>query len=425
MGEDNNPGRRDFIGKIAAYTGSALILGGIGWAGTKLTGSADSEVTYDGKLIKIGVVGTGSRGNYLLELLLSVPIVEVVAICDNYPPNLRQGLEIAKGKVRSYDNHLVMYEKEKLDAVVVATPLHQHAPVVLDAFEAGFHVFCEKSLARTVDDCVAMVKASQVAGKVFQIGLQRMFDQNYLAFMQMLKNNQIGRVTQVRAYWHRNNDWRRPIPSPELERKINWRLYNEYSCGLMTELVAHHIQVANWVLNATPVKVMGSGSINYWNDGREVFDNVNLVYEYPGGIHLNCDSMISNKHYGAEVQVLGDKGTFEMESGLFYTENPPPSPGILQLINTIEHGIFDAINLQGTSWAPELIIHDTPHYINPRKHTPDSTREQLVAFARFVQKGQPVPELVKHGFNTSVATLYGDIAIKENRIVTIPDEHRM
>jgi predicted dehydrogenase len=425
MNAENNPGRRDFLGKIAAYSGSVVILGGLGWAGSRLAETDEESIDYNGKPVRVGVVGTGSRGNLLLELMLSIPSIQIIAICDNYPPNLKLGFDIMQGKATTYVDHRKMFEQENLDAVVVATPLHQHAPVVLDAFSAGLHVFCEKTMARTVGECVSMVKASQEAGKVFQTGLQRMFDRNYLTFMEMLKNNHIGKITQIRAYWHRNNDWRRPVPSPELERKINWRLYHEYSCGLMTELAAHHIQVANWVLNDTPIRVMGSGSLNYWKDGREVYDNVNLVYEYPGGIHLDYDSLISNKHYGAEVQVMGDKGTFEMESGLFYSENPPPSPGILQLINNIEHGIFDAVNLQGTSWAPELITQDKPNHVNPGLKNPDSSREQLVAFAGFVLKGQPVPEITKQGFNASVATLYGDMAIKENRIITIPDEHRM
>jgi len=270
-----------------------------------------------------------------------------------------------------------------------------------------------------------MVKASEQAGKLFILGHQRMFDPNYLVAMELLKNKQIGKLTQIRAYWHRNGDWRRPVPSPELERKINWRLYNEYSCGLMTELASHHIHVANWVLNSSPISVMGSGSINYWKDGREVFDNVNLVYEYPGGIHFNYDSLISNKHYGMEIQVMGDKGTFEMESGLFYSENLPPSPGMLQMINNIERGIFDAVNLQGTSWAPELVSPDKPSPINPNKTIGDGTKELLIAFADFVKIGKPMPELTKIAFNATIATLYGDIAMKEKRIITIPNEHRM
>jgi len=425
MNENTKNGRREFIGKVATYTGGAIILGGTGWIGSACNETEKKALKSNEKPVKIGLVGTGSRGNFLLELLLAIPSAKIVALCDNYAPNLKLGHDITKGKAKTYTNHKEMFEKEQLDAVVVATPLSEHAHIVIDAFSAGLHVFCEKAMARTVEQCVEMVKASEQAGKLFILGHQRMFDPNYLVAMELLKNKQIGKLTQIRAYWHRNGDWRRPVPSPELERKINWRLYNEYSCGLMTELASHHIHVANWVLNSSPISVMGSGSINYWKDGREVFDNVNLVYEYPGGIHFNYDSLISNKHYGMEIQVMGDKGTFEMESGLFYSENLPPSPGMLQMINNIERGIFDAVNLQGTSWAPELISPDKPSPINPDKNIGDGTKELLIAFADFVKIGKPMPELTKIAFNATVATLYGDIAMKEKRIITIPNEHRM
>ena len=108
--------------------------------------------------------------------------------------------------------------------------------------------------------------------------------------IEFIRAGQLGNITQIRAYWHRNNDWRRTVPSPELEKKINWRLYKEFSCGLMTELASHQIQVANWALGEFPDKIMGAGSINYWKDGREVHDNVNLVYTYPGGTQLIYDS---------------------------------------------------------------------------------------------------------------------------------------
>ncbi len=421
---DNTNSRRQFIGNLGAYTAGSLMLGGMGSL-ISCSEETTNKSIPKGEKIKLGLIGTGSRGNLLLELLMTIPTTEIVAICDNYEPNLKLGLNITKGQAKTYSNHKEMIEKEKLDGVIVATPLYEHAQMVMDAFAAGLHVFCEKAMARTIDDCVAMVKASETAGKVFLLGHQRLYHPTYLIALQMLKNNQIGKLTKIRAYWHRNGDWRRSVPSPDLERKINWRLYNEYSCGLMTELASHHIHVANWVLNSSPISVMGSGSINYWKDGREVYDNVSLVYEYQGGIHLIYDSLISNKHYGAEVQVMGEKGTFELETGLFYSENPPPSPGMLQMINDIEHGIFGAINLEGTSWAPELKDLQMAEKINENSIIGDGTKELLEAFSEFVRIGKPIPEITKICFNASVSTLYGDLAMKEKRIIQIPDEHRL
>lgn len=76
--------------------------------------------------------------------------------------------------------------------------------------------------------------------------MQRMYDEKYIKGMQMIHSGLIGDVVGLRCHWFRNADWRRPVPSPELERKINWRLYKESSGGLMTELACHQLEVCNW-----------------------------------------------------------------------------------------------------------------------------------------------------------------------------------
>ena len=100
----------------------------------------------------------------------------------------------------------------------------------------------------------------------------------------------------------------------------------------MTELASHQIQVANQVLQDHPSEVWGAGSINHWHDGREVYDNVNLVYKYPSGTQLIYDSMTSNKHYGYEEQIMGPLGTMELERGKMWDEYPEPAPAIMELI---------------------------------------------------------------------------------------------
>jgi len=86
-------------------------------------------------------------------------------------------------------------------------------------------------------------------------------------------------------------------------------MYREYSCGLMAELGSHQLDVANWVLGARPIKVAGFGGIDYWKDGRETYDNVHLVYEYPDGVRMLYSSIATNAHFGSSEQIMGDKGT--------------------------------------------------------------------------------------------------------------------
>ena len=91
--------------------------------------------------------------------------------------------------------------------------------------------------------------------RVFQVGLQRRANPIYKQAAAMVEAGLIGQVTAIKAQWHRNNSWRRPIPVPKtdpdwasLERRLNWRLYRATSGGLMTELGSHQLDVANWLL---------------------------------------------------------------------------------------------------------------------------------------------------------------------------------
>lgn len=406
--------RRDFLKTFAILTGSSMLVSQMPWL-------RELHAQDTGKTVRLGIIGSGSRGTLLQLILKEVPGCEMTCVCDTYAPNLETGLAIAGKQARGYSDYRLMIEKEILDAVIIATPLYLHAEMVMDALNAGLHVFCEKSMARTIEDADKMVRAQQKTGKILLIGHQRMFNVKYLRAFQMIKEGKIGKVTHIRAYWHRNNDWRRPVPSPDLERYINWRLYHEYSCGLMTELGSHQIQVANQILGEKPVCVWGSGSINYWLDGREVNDNVSLVYKYPGGSHLIYDSINSNMHYGLEEQIMGPLGTMELEGGKIWQENPPPAPGILQLLNNIEHRIFDVIPIGGASWVPDSAVNDKPDYIWNEVLESDGTHMEMEAFVSMVRDNRFVPGLLKEGFYATVASLMGFEAIKNNQVVFWPD----
>lgn len=109
-------------------------------------------------------------------------------------------------------------------------------------------------------------------GQVLYIGQQRLFDKKYIRAVELINSGEIGQIVALRNFWFRNNDWRRPVPSPEFERLINWRLYRDTSCGLMTELGCHHLQNGTWILRSLPDYITGSGDIVYWKDGRDVYD---------------------------------------------------------------------------------------------------------------------------------------------------------
>ena len=121
--------------------------------------------------------------------------------------------------------------------------------------------------------------------RVFQIGLQRRANPIYKQAQAMIEAGMIGHVTAIKAQWHRNNNWRRPIPRPKTD--AGGRLWNAVelaavprtSGGLMAELGSHQARRRQLVARRLP-SGSATGGIDYWRDGREVFDNIFCTYEY-------------------------------------------------------------------------------------------------------------------------------------------------
>ena len=434
MEEFNQQSRRDFLKKLSMFTGSGLLMSA--FPGLSFSGALQNKEGGANDRIRIGVIGVGSRGRYHVLVLQKIPNIEITAVCDNFPPHYERAKELTNGKAEAYWDYQKLLEKNKPDAVIIATPLHEHAHITIDALKSGCHVLCEKSLAKTIDDSIAMVKAHKETGKNLLIGHQRRFDIKYLKAKKMAEKGFFPKITQIRAWWHRNNDWRRPVPEnnfpkypnweldpqyPSLEHKINHRLYREYSRGLMTELASHQLDIANWFLNKTPISVSGSGSIVHWHDGREIFDNVNLVYKYPDGVNVIYDSLTSNKQYSLEEQIMGPKGAFELEAGKYFYESPPPAPGILQMINDMEHQIFDNVPLGGKSWVPESAADTSGEYFIDDYPLPNSTQLQNEAFIESIRNNKDI-NLAEEELYATIASIMGDEAMIHNKIVSWPAE---
>ncbi len=266
----------------------------------------------NGNPVAWGMIGPGSRGLELLNQLSKIPTGRCVALCDIYPPNLKKGSEAIGGKPDTTDDYRRLLDRKDIEAVLIVTPLNQHCKMAIDALSAGKHVFLEKTMVFNEGEIKALREAVAAHPKQkFQVGLQRRYSDIYRMAMAMIRKGAIGKVTHVRAQWNRNSDWRRPVADPKLERQINWRMYREYSGGLMAELGSHQLDVANWAFGAEPRSVIGIGGIDYWKDGREVYDNIQCVFEYPTAQKVIYSSMLNNVHYEFGEQIMGDGGTIE------------------------------------------------------------------------------------------------------------------
>ncbi|WP_373840654.1 Gfo/Idh/MocA family protein [Bacteroides heparinolyticus] len=425
---------RQFIKDLGYISGGAALLATTPWLQSF---TPDKAKEIKNEKARIGFIGTGSRGQYNIQAVSAIPHAEIVALCDIYPPNLKAASEICPS-AKTYTDYRKMLESPDIDGVVISTPLYLHAPMTLEALEAGKHVYCEKAMAHTMEQCKTVYDAYQATDRVLYFCMQRMFDEKYIRGMQMIHSGLIGEIVAERCYWFRNHDWRRPVPSPELERQINWRLYWDYSAGLMTELASHQLEVCCWAMDKVPESVMGMGDIVYWKDGREVYDSVNLVYHYNNGVKINYESLISNKFNGMEDQILGKKGTMNLATGIYYLEEESGGrkSGIEQLIGQIGNKIYASVPAAGPSWRPETKEKYIPHNILEGEFhvndglsmigaLKDGSDEILSAFCQACITGEKGQNIVEEAYQATTLCLLGNEAIEKGTKLYFPEEYKI
>jgi predicted dehydrogenase len=285
--------------------------------------------TPSGAPVKFGVIGLGLWGREILATLSRLPAAEVTAIADTYEPYLKRGLEIAP-KATSFTDYRQLLEARGIEAVVIATPSHQHKEIALAALQAGKHVYCEAPLATTIDDArMIAVSAQQASKQIFQAGLQGRSNALYQHVSQFVKSGVLGNPAQVVAQWNKKQSWRRTAPTPERERELNWRLYNKTSCGLIGEVGLHQLDLVNWYLKGFPTAVTGFGSTLNWNDDRETPDTIQTIFEYPNKVRVIFTSTLVSSFSEAFTLFQGSNSSLMMRErrGWMVKESDSPLLG--------------------------------------------------------------------------------------------------
>ena len=299
--------RRDFLGN--SFASMMLLMGGVAITRGQQEGET-AEERYVGPPLNIGLIGCGQWGREILDTLGRFSRANVVALCDTYGAYLRRTARSAP-KAQTYEDYRKLLENPEVHAVIIATPTHKHKQIVLDALQAGKHVYCEAPLGHTIEDAKAIALAAKNARRLnFQAGLQQRSDPELIHILNFVRAGAIGAAVMARAQWHRKTSWRRQSPNADFERELNWRLREESSLGLVGEEGINQIDAAAWFMNRRPNAVTGFGSTILWNDGRDVPDTIQTIYEH-GGPNLVFDATLANSfdaaydlYYGSAATVM-------------------------------------------------------------------------------------------------------------------------
>ncbi len=259
------------------------------------------------KKVRIGSIGLGRLGLQHAENIASkIEHAELVALCDMNKDLLEKTANKLNVKHR-YTSFEDMVNCGELDAVVIASPSALHTKQIACALDAGLHVFSEKPLGVTVEECKVAEKAVEKnPDKVFMLGFMRRFDESYMYAKQKVENGEIGNIILVRSY------------SQDPEKFIDGAIsFAPHSGGQFLDMAVHDIDLARWFTNDEPESVYAIGGcyaheeFGKYNDG----DNVSCLIKLKKGTMVFLFAGRTAPHgYNVETEIIGTKGILRIAS---------------------------------------------------------------------------------------------------------------
>jgi predicted dehydrogenase len=310
--------RREFFGQAAGLTMSGL--------------AASRAVMGANNRLRLGLIGAGSRGKEIFGAALRCPDVEAVAVADVYTRRLEEVKAIVPA-IRTHRDYRQLLDDKTIDAVLIATPQHQHALSFVAAIQAGKDVYQEKTMAFNPAHARRMRQAFEGSGRVVQIGVQMNSGEGIGRVREMATADRMGAMTAIQAHHYRNapyGGWMREIPPDcdpqhidwplfeaeaahhpfDPQRYMNWRFYWDYTGGNVFENMVH--QVGFWFQAlglSIPESVTMTGA-NYLSPKMQVPDTMNVCMRHAEKILFTWSSMFGNDYYGeGQDYLFGSKGT--------------------------------------------------------------------------------------------------------------------
>ena len=320
--------------------------------------------------VNLGFIGLGQQAAYLVSSFLRLPGVRVVCGADVYDIKRTRFINQVtayykeqgekKVKVDCYENYQNVLSRKDVDAVVIATPDHQHAIIGIAAAKAGKDIYMEKPLTLTIYEGQQLVKAVRKYGVILQVGsMQRSFDE-FAYGTSLCREGLLGKIEKIKVYVGRNeynkdsgcpvprslpaeecpaglnwDKWLGPLPTsvkyhsdfnPKLDERGRdlcwgkWRWFKETGGGLMTDWGAHMFDIAQWAIGKD-----GSGPVKVIPAGYRQYDS--LTYLYDNGI-IMTEEPINGPEAG--VQIYGEEGTLAIFRGKYITDNPKFAHELIQ-----------------------------------------------------------------------------------------------
>ncbi|HEV2423940.1 MAG TPA: Gfo/Idh/MocA family oxidoreductase [Terriglobia bacterium] len=300
--------------------------------------------------LRVGVIGIGARVQQDAYSFSITPGVTLVAAADVYKDRLTRAKELFGEQLETTNDYRRLLDRKDIDAVLIGTPDHWHKRLIIEAMDAGKDVYCEKPMTYKIEEGFEIIDAEKRTGRILQIGSQWVNSPLTLLARKWIDEGRCGDITLVKAWENRNTpsgawfypiapdgneqtiDWKQWLGSaPEVpfdaRRYFRWRCYWDYSGGLQTDLVVHHLNTLHYLMHETaPRSSMTYGGSYRWkkvHPEAEVPDVVQTLFEYPNFTY-NVSLTLNSSTQGFGAFFMGTKGTIQIsETELaFFPDHP-------------------------------------------------------------------------------------------------------
>lgn len=321
--------RRDFLQSVAAAATAAATAG---YTATSRGYAANETIT-------IGCIGTGGRCRKLMETIAKIPGVKLAAVCDVWDVHLEMGKQLADRQAFVTKNYHELLDRKDLDAVLIGSPDHWHVPMTIDACAAGKDVYVEKPLTHHASEGRAVIDAQNTHRRIVQVGTQQRSMPQFQRGYEIIRSGELGDIHKVHLTWNRNQprhkltklevdpksvDWKAFLGNAKDQpfdpyRLRNWRWFWDFGGGILTDLMVHFIDVANWFLDLDHPATAATIGDNFQTAGLwEAPDTIQTLLRYPErGVQVYFEGTFVNARNAAMIEFMGSNATLYLDRGRY------------------------------------------------------------------------------------------------------------
>ncbi|GAB4050063.1 Gfo/Idh/MocA family protein [Spirosoma litoris] len=456
MQKHNSSSRRQFLQQIGA---TSLVAASSPLSSLAAQEKAEERIIHYEKpvsvndTIRLGVIGYGVQGHFDLATALKVPGVELAGICDLYTGRLENAKEKFGNELYTTRNYKELLARKDIDAVIIATHDVWHSRITLDALAKGKHVYCEKPMVYKISEGYPVMAAAKKAGKVLQVGSQRVSSIGYAKAKELLAAGEIGKLNMVNAVYDRQSSigaWEYTIPkdasaqTTDWERFIGvtakmpfdakkffwWRAFKEVGTGVAGDLFIHLLSGTHFITNSKgPKTIYSTGQFSYWKDGRNLPDVMSGVMQYPdspehAAFQLTLQVNFISGTGGQEViRLVGSEGVIDVIGNNITVKHSlmPEAPGFggYDSLFTFSKAMQDDMQKDyDAKWTPEQRRRPTKEDIVFK--APAGYDDHLDHFTNFfdsIRTGKPVVENGEFGFRAAAPALACNASFFSKKII--------